>query len=155
MLKIVRGDLLESEAKYIVHQTNCVSEGGAAGLARHLFNKFPYADTYKNRIEEDKPGTIVVRGNGDDQRYVINLMGQYYPGSFLPNTDNDNANKRKTYFFKALLEIAKIEDLESVAFPYRVGCGIAAGDWDWYLDTLLKFSDYVGDSVKVFIYKVD
>lgn len=155
MLRIVRGDLLESDCKYITHQTNCISEGGAAGLARHLFDKFPYADTYKDRTEEDKPGTIVVRGNGDDQRYVINLMGQYYPGSYSPNTDNDNANKRKTYFFKALLEIAKIEDLESVAFPYRIGCGIAAGDWDWYLDTLLKFSDYVGDSAEVFIYKFD
>lgn len=155
MLRIVRGDLLESDCKYITHQTNCVSDGGAAGLARHLFDKFPYADTYRNREKEDVPGTIVVRGNGEDQRYVINLMGQYFPGPYAPNTDKDNEVKRRSYFFKGLLKISEIEDLKSVAFPYRVGCGIAQGDWDWYLDTLLKFSDYVGDSVEVLIYKID
>jgi len=152
MLRIVRGDLLESDAKYIVHQTNCLSDGGAAGLARHLFDKFPYADTYRNREKEDVPGTIVVRGNGEDQRYVINLMGQYFPGSYAPNTDKDNEAKRRSYFFKGLLKISEIEHLDSVAFPYRIGCGIAGGDIDWYMDTLLKFSDYLEGKADVFIY---
>lgn len=152
MLKIVRGDLLESDAKYIVHQTNCISDGGAAGLARHLFDKFPYADTYRNREKEDVPGTIVVRGNGEDQRYVINLMGQYFPGSYAPNTDKDNEAKRRYYFFKGLLKISEIEDLKSVAFPTFIGCGIGGGDWRVYLDLLLKFSDYVYEQQKCEVY---
>lgn len=155
MIKVVRGDLLESEAKYIVHQTNCVSKSGA-GLAHHLFKKFPYADTYKNREKEDTPGTIVVRGNGEDQRFVINLMGQYYPGGLMADGPDTQKNRR-SHFYKALFEISKLDSLESVAFPYRIGCGIAGGDWDWYFDMLLKFSDYVSEnnSAEVFIYKFD
>ena len=149
MIKVVRGDLLESEAKYITHQTNCISTGRAAGLARHLFDKFPHADTYANREEMDKPGTIVVRGNGEDQRYVINLMGQRLPGG--PGK-YDSPQDRKSYFFKGLLEIAKIEDLESVAFPTFIGCGIGGGDWRVYLDLLLKFSDYVYEQQKCEVY---
>jgi len=142
-MKIVSGNILEAEEKYIVHQLNCVSIG-AGGLAYHLFDKFPYADVYKTRSESnphrvDTPGDIVICGNDIDQRYVIGIYGQYYPGS--SNSSNDTEEMRKQWFFQGLKKIRKIPNIESIAFPARIGCGLAGGDWNFYYNLLEKFSE--------------
>ena len=171
MLKIIDGDLLEAKEKYIVHQTNCVSSI-ASGLAYHLFKKYPYADVYSERLnsnyysygsdivtKKDIPGTILIRGNGKDKRYVINLMGQYYPG--LPNMSKDhmdNEDHRRQYFYQCLVKISQIPELESIAFPYKIGCGLAGGDFKVYFNILKNFSNYVSlrehNKANVTIYKL-
>ena len=162
MLHEIDGDLLESKEKYIVHQANCTSIG-AAGLARHMFNKFPYSDIYscrkRTRIRfdsvRDEPGTIIIRGNGDSERYVIGLMGQYYPGG--PSCSEpalDSPKARTKYFQQGLLKVAQIPALESVAFPYQIGCGLAQGDWDIYYKMLRDFSENLVPEADVYIYRL-
>ncbi|HEX4375353.1 MAG TPA: hypothetical protein VHZ50_18755 [Puia sp.] len=146
MIKTIIGDLLEANEKYILHQTNCLSTGFAAGLAYYLFQKFSYADCYSDRTSPSEPGAIDIRGNGIDQRYVVNLMGQYAPGSFHDDFPRDTQAIRQKYFHKALIRLAKIPNLESVAFPYSVGCGIAGGNWQWYLGTIKNFAQYIEES---------
>lgn len=86
-----------------------------------MFDKFPYADVYSNRTNPDIPGTISIKGNGVLERYIINLFGQYYPGSpKYPNSDLDGTKTREKYFHKCLLEIAKIKNLDSIAFPFKI-----------------------------------
>jgi O-acetyl-ADP-ribose deacetylase (regulator of RNase III) len=143
MIETIIGDLLLAPNKYIVHQTNCVSEGKAAGLAYYLFNKFPHADCYKNRSEPSIPGTLDIRGDGLNTRFVVNLMGQYLPGSSWGDTQGDAPEDRKFYFHRCLSRLAKIDNLVSVAFPYKIGCGIAGGDWDWYYNNICKFAEHV------------
>jgi O-acetyl-ADP-ribose deacetylase (regulator of RNase III) len=163
MLEIVRGDLLLATEKYIAHQCNCLTQG-AAGVAKAIFDKFPYADTYSNRVEPDVMGTIKILGNGQDQRYVINMFAQYYPGrsdysSPSPKTVSaeidDTASERRHNFYRCLLRIIKIENLESIAFPWKIGCGIAGGDWEYYLGTLTNFAKYVKEQydTRVVIYQ--
>jgi hypothetical protein len=65
MIEVI-GSLLDAKEKYIVHQTNCMSNGAASGIAWSIFQAFPYADIYKNRIDDDHPGSIIVCGNGQD-----------------------------------------------------------------------------------------
>jgi O-acetyl-ADP-ribose deacetylase (regulator of RNase III) len=156
--KTIIGNLLDSDAKYIVHQTNCASEG-ASGIARDIFMEYPYSNIYLNRRKlkhEDKPGTIIIRGNGKEERYIINLMGQYFPGPPTTERQIDTEEKRKKYFFQGLQEVAKIKDLDSVAFPDHIGCGLAAGNWEFYEGLINKFADYVEkeQGAKVFIYKL-
>ena len=73
-MKIVSGDLLRAEEKYIVHQCNSMSNC-AAGLAALIFNKFPWSNIYSSRsypyqpTTDELPGNIIVKGNGVDQRY--------------------------------------------------------------------------------------
>lgn len=157
MIEIIQGDLLEAPEQYILHQTNCLSNGDASGLAYYLFKKFPYADCYSDRQEPSVPGTIDIRGNGLDQRYVINLHGQYYPGNIrYPLSIQDGIEARQKYFYKGLNKIAKIENLQSIAIPFRVSCGIAGGDWEgYYLGVLNNFADYVfkKQGTKVVIYQ--
>lgn len=143
MLNFIEGDLLQAKEKYIAHQCNCVTNRGAH-LAKAVFDRFPHADIYSGRTIASTPGTIDIKGDGKSKRFVINMLGQYYPGSPKdPNSTLDGSKARENYFHKCLLKIYHMEDLESIAFPYRVGCGAAGGYWNNYLGTLENFSRYM------------
>lgn len=162
MIEIITGDLLTAPEQYIVHQTNCVTTKGG-GLAHFLFTKFPYADVYATRTPEDcdvktlrdKPGDIIVSGDGQDQRYIINLMGQLYPGGSWDDMPEDGAAVRHKFFYNGLLKIAKLKDLKSIAFPWKIGCGLAGGDWEYYLGVLENFAKHVSETqgTRVVIYR--
>jgi O-acetyl-ADP-ribose deacetylase (regulator of RNase III) len=153
MLQVITGNLLDATEQYLAHQCNCTSRGGAGGIAAVLFEAYPYADTYRNRTQHDEPGTIEVRGNGKDRRAIISLNAQVLGGgpSTFPS-DKDSAEDRERYFEKCLSKVAALPGLASIAFPYRVGCGIAGGDWSRYLGMLEAFADAV-PQVQVAIYQ--
>lgn len=145
MIEIVSGDLLDSTEKYIAHQCNCLSQN-SAGAAKAIFDKYPHANTYAGRTEPDVMGTIKILGNGEDQRYVINMFAQHYPGKpKYPNSTKDGTATREFHFHRCLLRVAKIENLESIAFPWKIGCNLGGGNWEHYLGTLHNFAKYVGD----------
>lgn len=139
--KHIQGNLVDfDQAKYIAHQCNCVTNK-SAGLAKSVFSRFPYADIYSGRTAHGKPGTIIVKGNGKNNRFIINMLGQFYPGpSRYSNNNKDGYQARQAYFTQCLLEVAKIPQLESIAFPYKIGCGMAGDDWDFYLNRLIQFN---------------
>lgn len=153
-IKVIEGSLLDSDAEYIAHQTNCISNGSAAGIARLIFDAYPHADTYKNRTVAAQPGTIDIMGTGD-QRKVLNLNSQYYPGG-LNNDKIDDRAARENYFYKCLLKIAKLPECKSVAFPAGIGCAIAQGDWEYYLGTIKNFAKYMYEKhgTITYIYKL-
>lgn len=155
MIEIVTGDIFDAKEKYLCHQTNCVTNR-AAHLSKDVFEKYPWADIYAARQEPDKPGHIIIRGNGQEHRYVVNILGQYYPGKpKYPTSTLDGSQARRTYFYHALLRLAKVENLESVAFPWRIACGAAGGDWEKYLGVLTNFATYVEEKqgARVVIYR--
>lgn len=146
-MQIVEGNLLEAKEKYICHQCNCVTDR-AKGLAQALFGKFPYANVYKQRSKESVPETIHVAGNGRDKRFIINMFAQYSPGKVK---ERETAEMRLKYFRECLAKIAEIPDLESLAFPFLIGCGLAGGDWNLYLEELEAFAKTV--KVPVILYR--
>ncbi|KAH0794298.1 SNF2 subfamily protein [Histomonas meleagridis] len=137
LVKIVDGDICNAKEKYIVHQCNCVSKG-ARGVAQTIFKKFPYSNVYAQRTKHDVPGTIKICGNGVDKRFIIALFGQYGWGK--PDNKNDSPEKRLNFFKSGLGKIAQIPNLESVAFPYLVGCASAGGNWELYLQEIETFA---------------
>lgn len=150
MIKIVKGDLLTATEQYIAHQCNCISKQ-SAGLARFLFMEYPYADTYFTRDKTSVPGSIDILGNGLDQRYVINMYSQYYPGTANNKYGNDSTEQRKHYFKECLAKISNIAGIESVAVPFGIGCGLAGGNWDDYLKMLTDFSN--NSNIQLVIYQ--
>jgi len=156
MLEIVKGDLLVAKEKYIAHVCNAVSNQ-AGGLAYYLFKKYPHANIYKNRpypyIPQgpDFPGHIVKSGDGsEEKRFVINMIAQYYPGTPVSvNSLKDGTQKREYYFSRCLYAITYISDLESIAFPYKIGCGLAGGNWEAYLRMIRSFEDQINHKQKV------
>lgn len=154
--KIICGNLFHADEQYIAHQCNSVTTTGAH-LAKSMFQQFPYADIYSTRTKvdwheaRDKPGTIIVRGNGEDQRYVINMIAQVFPGKAkFPDSKVDGWKARQQYFRKCLIAILKLPNLESIAFPWKIACGAAGGDWDVYLEMIHGFSNYVKGDVSIY-----
>lgn len=138
MIKIVNGDLLLAHEQYIAHQCNCVSNY-AAGLAKHMFTKFPYSDVYTKRLVRHNAGSIEVCGDGNFQRYVINMMAQIYPGQPKYDTGPDTAIARLQYFTSCLDKIANIPNIQCIAFPGFIGCGLGGGVWTDYLNIIEDF----------------
>jgi len=158
-LQVVHGNLFDSEEQYICHQCNSVTTTGA-NFSKAMFAKYPYADIYKHRVygedpsPDQLPGNIIVKGNGKDQRYVINMLGQYYPGpAKYPDSKRDGWKARQNAFQQCLDKIAALPNLTSVAFPFKIGCGAAGGDWTVYRAMIKAFAEKTG--VKVRVYKLD
>lgn len=158
MLEIVTGSLLESECQYIAHQCNCYSTR-SVGLAAAVFNAFPWADVYSDRHQRGSDaaffGSITIHGNPQlNQRPVINIYGQLYPGKSLPGRDSVTA--RLAAFREALARIARIPELSSIGFPYGIGCGLAGGDWNEYQKLLEGFAEQVSvNGVSVILYRLN
>lgn len=162
IIKIVSGDICDTKLNYIMHQTNCVTTK-SHGLAKAIFTKWLHGNIYARRKRQSgntaknpsKPGTVCIRSDAHGPS-IINLFGQWAPGrpnghwQKIYNTlyaDNDAVNKyedtkkdRLQFFKDALNELeSKISKDESIAVPYKIGCGLAGGNWEQY-ETLLKNS---------------
>lgn len=156
MIPIINQSLLEANTKYIAHQCNCIT-WQSAGIAKAIFDKFPYANTYKDRINgcKDKQGTVHILGNEFENRLIINMYVQYYPGS-PGKADFDSYKNRLNYLKQCLNRISYIDNLESIGFPYGMGCRLAGGRQTDYTEILEKFAEHVAKkNVKVLWYKYD
>lgn len=111
------------------------------------------------------PGDAELRGNGEDERYVFNLYGQWYGGGPSEDQDDlgdlDHPQNRVKHLWKALWDIdnlsAKIlKPRDVIALPYNIGCGIAGGNWERDYEPLIdKFAKKMWDrGVKVIVVKL-
>lgn len=148
-IKFVNDNILNSNEQYIIHSCNCVTKN-SKGLAKSIFDKFNYANTYKTREKNSIPGTIDICGNGDNKRYIINLYSQIYPGS--SKYSNDTKELRLKWFNECLIKVSKIENLNSIAIPYNISCGLAGGNWNDYNDLIIKFDKLI--DINIVIYKL-
>lgn len=135
-----KSNLLDSRAQLIAQQCNCTSKN-AKGLSQAIIEKFPYADFYTDRSEPSTPGTIELRG-GSGERWVVAMYAQVYPGG---PRENDTTEDRMLWFQLCLDNIAIIHGLKSIAFPSRIGCGLAQGSWEDYEAMLVKFAQEHSD----------
>jgi hypothetical protein len=130
---IVTGNLLsyiEHSNTFIAHQCNCESLR-AGGLAGVIFSKdkCPKANI---PLKDRKQGGISVCGS------IINLYAQVHGAG--PSA-RDTAENRLKLFRKALAAaIQYVNDVahekgqrQTLALPYKIGCGIAGGNWELYL----------------------
>jgi O-acetyl-ADP-ribose deacetylase (regulator of RNase III) len=153
-IKIINGDLLNATEDYIVHQCNCVSTD-AKTLAKLIFDKYPYANSYKNRTVSTRsiPGTIEIFGDGKNKRFIINAYAQYYPGVTMYPSDNKEV--RIGWFWDCLDNIAQIENIrnKTIAMPYNIGCGAGGGDWIQYYNSIRSFA--IRKKIYITLYKID
>ena len=144
-LSILIDDILDielAENEYIAHQCNA-THNRSFGLSSALFKKYPKANIYsgKNKVEKRVVGDIIVRDN------IINIIGQKHQGK--QSSDDDTNDDRLKWFNSALSKIEKIPNIKRVYLPYRIGCGLAGGNWDDYLKCLIEWSKKSGICVVV------
>ena len=126
-VKYVKGDIFETDCDIIVHQTNCQGLMGH-GIALQVKEKYPevyerYKIYCKQNLSQDILGTSLIC-MANDSRYIANLFGQLNYGEGLQTNYGKLA--------KGFDDIAEFAEKwgYSVAIPYKIGCGLAHGNWE-------------------------
>lgn len=139
---IMEGNLLHTPIQIVAHQVNCCGVMGA-GVARQIKNLYPevyyaYASYVKDFTElNDMPplGECLVQETDDGRHIILNVFGQDGYGRDKQYTDYEALRKgfvngirwvRDEYQngeYYGMLQL-------TIAIPYKIGCGLAGGDWE-------------------------
>ena len=157
------GDILQCREEYLVHQCHCCDVAPVGGLAEKIFLKYPTSNTYHTRYIQSQrgiplapiePGTVGIyevatasRPSAAQLMYVINMYAQNDPGPPCDQPFSKDSSSCRLELFNKCLNTLSSMDLKSsfkqhnpsLAFPWRIGCGIAKGDWKLYFDSIVKF----------------
>ena len=150
------GDLTEwTAADAIVQQCNCLAVR-CHGLSARLAEKYWWADVYRLRrpvrnrnlaVPEDraKPGYINIRRNPTGKKPdMIVLFAQYDFGigghKRVPDGYEDTQEEREQWFKECLETLGENKKYQNLAFPYKIGCSLAGGNWDHYLPMIEDFA---------------
>lgn len=147
------GSILEPSTQAIGHQCNCISRGSAKGIAKIIFEKWPYANLYATRTKKAEPGTILCHRrriiNEDPESPIIfSLLGQVHPGR--PAKFNDGRLDRLDFMRSCLAKLAVAMEnlgLKQIEFPFGIGCGMAKGRWMEYLRVFEHWEKLTGKEV--------
>lgn len=129
----------------IVHQVNCQKVMGA-GLAKQIAQKFPQVK--KEYLEKENwylgdTQFVQVR----DDLIVCNLAGQYDFGRKKIVYTNYHALREGFFTIRNFA----IDNKVDVFLPYKIGCGLANGNWRTVLSLINYYFDLM--NLKCFICK--
>lgn len=148
MIRVINGDLLESDSTFICHQVNCQGVMGS-GVAKAIRDKYPEVyNEYKsfcNQHKGDLLGRVqyVTTATG---RVVVNIFAQEnfgYDGKCY--TDYEALR----HCLEALRD--KADTSEEIAFPYLMGCHRGGGDWN----TVYSMMEEIFENHSVVLYRKD
>ena len=162
MVVYKKGNLLESNCDIICHQVNCKRAMGN-GIAGQIRQKWPkvYEDycynidyMYENdfvKQSSDLLGMISwteLEGN----KYVMNFFSQdeYYPRDRCHT--NYEAFTKCCKALKNFITEYNLDKLNTIiGFPYKIGCGLAGGDWD-VVSAIIE-REFEGYEVEIYEYE--
>lgn len=160
MIEIVNGDLLKADLPVIAHQTNCLGVMGA-GIAKSIKNKWnnvfiQYKNLCTNVIDKHNLlGKIQLCATNDTPiKYIVNLFGEYsFTESVAPYENRHTDYNALRNALTVLKEKLVFLDFDKVGIPYKLGCGLAGGDWDGVVYPMLQeiFND---NTITLYIYKL-
>ena len=130
----IKGNVLDCNCKYIVHQVNCKGIMGS-GLALQVRNRYPnvYEEYIKMCRKRNLLGEIQIVPI-DNERNIVNMFTQ----------ENIGRNRRQTDYkamlqaFNKLFNIATGNNGGDIAIPKLLGCGLAGGNWETVLRIIQK-----------------
>ena len=129
-VRYVEGNIFDTDCNIIVHQTNCQGVMGH-GIALQVKERYPNVfEKYKKCCDltgkkEELLGTVLYIDTFDKKdRCIANIFGQLNYGEGLQTNYGKLAKG-----FDDITEFAKKRGY-SVAIPYKIGCGLAHGNWD-------------------------
>lgn len=141
-----QGDVLTSGADVIAHQVNCFGVMGA-GVAKQIRTKYPKVYAEYKKICDDNQNNIGLLGLSHwvpigERQWIANLFGQHGYGR------GDVYTVYPALKTALLRTVRGCEELEEqvvhtvrLALPYKIGCGLAGGDWRVVLPMIQKISE--------------
>jgi O-acetyl-ADP-ribose deacetylase (regulator of RNase III) len=167
---VVKGDLMKFKGDAIVQQSNCLTTRthGLSATIKKEFGVDPYSirtskvNNVAIKEDRDLPGSIQIFETGISPKYVVCLFGQYQPGTpnkypkYKKASDEDgvveNYINREGWFKQGLDETKKWiveKKIKSIAFPFKIGCGLARGNWDHYYAMIVNFQKEIKIDVSI------
>lgn len=152
-MKIVsnNGNLLDSNAEYIIHQVNCQGAMNS-GVAKAIREKWPivferYRFYYETMQHEDEPllGTIQIVKVNDNQS-VINMFAQDKYGY--------DGNRYTSYdaIDKCLFTVAdycRKDKIKSVALPYHMSCDRGGANWNIIMEMIKQHFENLDITIEI------
>lgn len=138
-MKTITKDILLADDNLIVHQVNNLGVMGA-GLAKQVKEKYPevfkaYKENSKIFTKEQLLGKLGICKISDTQ-YIVNMYSQDGISRYKQTTKYDIMEK----CIARLVKFAK-EMNYTIAIPYKIGCGLAGGDWETVKAIIEKYDD--------------
>lgn len=162
MIKEVEGNLLTyPNIQIIAHQTNCLGVMGG-GIAKQIKERNPEMYiVYKNYCKEkDKLalGTVQTLLSDNGTQIFANLFGEYsFCESIAPY---EEGGKPRHTDYPALKEALNrlhtymiVNDKKTVGVPYKLGCGLAGGNWEDIVYPMLKDEFEADKDITLYIVK--
>ena len=159
MIKIIEGNLFNSDAKIICHQVNCQGKMGS-GVALQVKNRYPEAyNQYKEMCEEFKDctkyllGTIqLIPTNEIKTQFICNLFAQNNYGYDGKKYTSLEALKSCFVSIKNAIECEhSILYNAKIAMPYKIGCVRGGADWS----VVYKMIDEIFSNFEVELWRFD
>ncbi len=157
-IRYIQGDIIESKADCIVQQVNAVTKT-SRGLSASIAKAFPYADLYSIRTSKSEMATVILSEKCSSPTTIAHFVAQLAPGKpgaycklYGIDPADDTAEKRLEAFttcLQSLLVIASEKKWKRVAFPARVACGLAGGDWATYKKLLETFASTCDTTIEI------
>jgi len=143
--KYIKGDITETELKYIAHGVNCRNVMGS-GVAKAIFTKWPdVKNNYHKYFERYGYLGEIHEAYSDSKVSIINCFTQDKFG---------NSGKKYVNYAAVVTCFEKLSRLipknEILAIP-KIGCGLAGGDWN-IVEQLIN--DTVGDELEIWVYEL-
>lgn len=135
MIEYRVGDIFEqADLTHIVHQANLFNTFGA-GIAKEIKRRYPQAfeadaesHAHAKRLGQDNRLGGFSRAICTDGKCIVNLYSQIGIGSYDRKTSYDAMDKG----LRLVREWLKEENYSAsvvLGVPYKIGCGLANGDW--------------------------
>ena len=161
MIKEVNGNLLTyPNIQVLCHQVNALGVMGA-GIAKQIKTKWPNVfEEYRSYCKDpDDPHKLLGKCqlvHIESDRYVANLFGEYsFYESIAPY---EEGGKPRHTDYDALKEALHrlhtwmvLNDKVTVGIPFRLGAGLAGGNWDIIYKMVV---DEFGDDEDITLYIV-
>ena len=162
MVVYKKGNLLESNCDIICHQVNCKRAMGR-GIAGQIRQKWPkvYEDycynidyMYENDFVKQSSDLLgmISWTELEDNKYVMNFFSQdeYYPRDRC-HTDYEAFTKCCKALKNFITEYNLDKSKTIIGLPYKIGCGLAGGDWD-VVSAIIE-REFEGYEVEIYEYE--
>lgn len=163
-IHVVEGDIFTTHCNIICHQVNCQGVMGH-GIAKQVKEKYRGVfDEYKRYCDAHADNRAAMLGEAlivdmyhgaavldwlvnSESKFIANIFGQLTYGTGL-RTDY----KALVSGLEVVARFAKEHNL-SVAIPYKIGCGLAGGDWNKV--SMFIEGVFAGSDLEVLMYRYE
>lgn len=118
-MKIIKGNLLDAKVDVILHQVNLQGFMGG-GIAYQIAQKYPNVEKEYENYSQKELGKVCFVKTKD---FVV---GNCFSQNWYFETDYSALRQ----CLDEVIEYMNINNLKTVAIPYKYGCRIATGNWD-------------------------